>query len=193
MPLDDLQKPFTLPPNPPKDIVISNEFKQEILIKNHFSAYIVFGPIMLAVGIPGLFFLIKQTESFDFKVLFGLILFLLLIGYGLFFLYAEIRNKVINISITVDNDFLKIKYSNMDQPIEIQRGIKLALLVDGIELYRDGPPTHRIIAKLAINNEVFANFGGLTKDQYIWLKELFLSYFSLDIVYQNKQLADMQL
>ena len=193
MPIDNLQEPFKLPDNPPKDIVLSDGFKQEIIIKNHFSAFIVYGPIMLAIGIPGLYFLITQTESFDFEVIFGLLIFLFLIGYGSFALYQEIRNQMIGVTITADNDFLRIKFSNMDQPIEVQRGLDIDLVVDGVELYRNSAPTHRIITRLAHDGEIFANFGALTQSQYLWLKELFKSYFTLTIVYENKYLEEIQL
>ena len=184
---------FTLPPNPPKDIVISNGIFQEIRIKNHFSAAIIWGPILLAISIPGLYFMFTSDSDTNFDSILLIILSIIMLIGGVLCLFVEIRNQLIDVVMTVNDEMLVIKFSNTDQPIEIQRGLDLVLLVDGIEMFKGAPPTHRIIARLAYEGEVFVNFGSLTKKQYLWLKELFKSYFTLNIVYEDKTLEEMQL
>ena len=195
---DNIMEPFELPANMPKDIVMSDGFNREILIKNHFSINLILGPILLAVGVPLLFFMGKDfltsevVEDIGSNIL-GLIVGLICFVGGGFLLYYEIRNHLTSMSLIVDNDSLKVKLSNMSEPVEIQRGLNMVMLVDGLEMYNGGSPTHRIIPRLKYRGEIVVNFGPVSKKQYLWLKELFLSYFKLKIEYENEVLEKMKL
>ena len=191
-------QPFQLPANPPKDIILSKKNYQEILIKNHFSFIIVWGPLFILMGIPFIYFTgidflnpegTGHTGSDILELSFGIFL----VVVGTWALYREIREQFTTISLIVDNDMLKVKFNNASQPIEIQRGLNIVLLVDGIEMVTNGPPTHRIVPKLKYRGEIIVSFGSISKKQYLWLKELFKSYFKLKIEYENEVLKKMQL
>ena len=152
--------------------------------------YIFMGIAMVPMGVVMGVWVLDSKDTF-FTIVVGIVSLLFIVG-GIYSIYADIRNAFTSITFTTTSDSLAIKFSNLDQPLTIEKGAPITLVVDGIELIK-GNPTHRIIMELQYEGETFACLGAVTKSQYLWLKELLKIYCDLTIVYKNYILENMQL